>query len=69
VEVNGKEGILITVRTGSGQGDPLTSILFLIGSEQLNKLVATKFPEIMYVTMVRVLESDPSYLQMTTIHQ
>jgi hypothetical protein len=30
VEVNGKKGILITVKTGSGQGDPLSSILFLM---------------------------------------
>jgi hypothetical protein len=50
VEVNGRKGILITVRTGSGQGDPLSSILFLIGSEPLNKLIVTKFAEIMYTT-------------------
>jgi hypothetical protein len=50
VEVNGRKGILITVRTGSGQGDPLSSILFLIGSEPLNKLIVTKFTEIMYTT-------------------
>ncbi len=43
VEVNGRKGILITVRTGSGQGDPLSSILFLIGSEPLNRLIVTKF--------------------------
>jgi hypothetical protein len=36
VEVNGRRGILITIKTGSGQGDPLSSILFLIGSEPLN---------------------------------
>jgi hypothetical protein len=50
VEVNGRKGILITVRTGSGQGDPLSSILFLIGSEPLNRLIVTKFAEIMYTT-------------------
>jgi hypothetical protein len=32
VEVNGRKGTLIMIRTVSGQGDPLSSILFLIGS-------------------------------------
>ena len=50
VEVNGKQGILITIKTGSGQGDPLSSILFLIGSEPLNMIIASKFLEIMYKT-------------------
>ncbi len=50
VEVNGRRGILITIRTGSGQGDPLSSILFLIGSETLNRLIAKCFPNLMYVT-------------------
>ncbi len=50
VEVNGRRGILITIRTGSGQGDPLSSILFLIGSEPLNRLIANCFPNLMYVT-------------------
>jgi hypothetical protein len=38
VEVNGKKGILITVKTGSGQGDPLSSIVpnWLGTSEQTN---------------------------------
>ncbi len=36
VEVNGKKGLLITVRTGSGQGDPVSSILFLLATEPLN---------------------------------
>jgi hypothetical protein len=54
VEVNGRKGILITVKTGSGQGDPLSSILFLIGSEPLNRLIVAKFAEIMYTTMERV---------------
>jgi hypothetical protein len=51
VEVNGRKGILITVRTGSGQGDPLSSILFLIGSGPLNRLIVAKFAEIMYTTL------------------
>jgi hypothetical protein len=50
VEVNGLQGILITIKTGSGQGDPLSSILFLIGSEPLNRLIASCFPNLMYVT-------------------
>jgi hypothetical protein len=54
VEVNGRRGILITVRTGSGQGDPLSSILFLIGSEPLNRLIVTKLAEIMYTTAENV---------------
>ncbi len=38
VEVNGKKGVLITVRTGSGQGDPISSILFLLATEPLNNV-------------------------------
>jgi hypothetical protein len=50
VEVNGRWGILVTIMTGSGQCDPLSSILFLIGSEPLNRLIASCFPNLMYVT-------------------
>jgi hypothetical protein len=45
VEVNGRPGILITIKTGSGQGDPLSSILFLIATEPLNRLLASLFPD------------------------
>jgi hypothetical protein len=38
------------MKTGSGQADPLSSILFLIGSEPLNRLIANRFPNLMYVT-------------------
>jgi hypothetical protein len=55
VEVNGRKGILITIRTGSRQGDPLSSILFLIGSEPLNKIITTKFAQIMYTTTEDVM--------------
>jgi hypothetical protein len=50
VEINGGSGILITIKTGSGQGDPLSSILFLIATEPLNRLLATSFTELMYTT-------------------
>ena len=35
VEVNGKKSDKITIKTGSGQGDPISSSLFDIGSEPL----------------------------------
>ncbi len=50
VEVNSRAGILITIKTGSGQGDPLSSILFLIATEPLNRILATGFRELMYST-------------------
>ena len=50
VEVNGRQGLIITIRTGSGQGDPLSSILFLIATEPLNKVLAANFPHLMYTT-------------------
>ncbi len=50
VEVNGCAGILITIKTGSGQGDPLSSILFLIATEPLCRILATGFRELMYST-------------------
>jgi hypothetical protein len=50
VAVNGRAGILITIKTGSGQGDPLSSILFLIATEPLNRILATGFRELMYCT-------------------
>ena len=50
VEVNGRQGIVITIRTGSGQGDPLSSILFLLASEPLNRALIKKHMAIMYET-------------------
>jgi hypothetical protein len=50
VEVNGRAGILITIKTGSGQGDPLSSILFLIATEPLNRILASNFQGLMYCT-------------------
>ncbi len=49
VEVNSGKDILITIRTGSGQGHRLSSILFLVGSEPLIRVNATRFAEIMYI--------------------
>jgi hypothetical protein len=43
VEVNGKKGLLITVRTGSGQGYPISSILFLLATEPLNWAIAPNY--------------------------
>ena len=50
VEVNGRQGIVITIRTGSGQGDPLSSILFLLASEPLNRALIKKHMALMYET-------------------
>jgi len=50
VEVNGRQGILITIKTGSGQGDPLSSILFLLATEPLNRALAEKHLDVMYTT-------------------
>jgi len=50
VEVNGRKGILITIRTGSGQGDPLSSILFLLASEPLNRALVARHTNLMYIT-------------------
>jgi hypothetical protein len=63
VEVNGRSGILISIKTGSSQGDPLSSILFLIATEPLNRLLASSFPEFMHtseeaVTVGPVLYAD-----------
>ncbi|MFN9910098.1 MAG: hypothetical protein ACK56F_28960, partial [bacterium] len=50
VEVNGKKGLLITVRTGSGQGDPISSILFLLATEPLNRALSQNYRNLMYTT-------------------
>jgi len=50
VEVNGKKGIIITVRTGSGQGDPISSILFLLATEPLNRALVQNYRNLMYTT-------------------
>jgi hypothetical protein len=48
--VNSRKGLVITIQAGSGQGDPLSSILFLIASEPLNLTVATNLDNLMHTT-------------------
>jgi len=37
VEVNGKTGILFLIKRGSGQGDPLSAVLYIIATEPCNR--------------------------------
>ncbi len=46
MEANGRAGILITIKTGSGQRDPLSSNLFLIAMEPLKRLLIASFLEL-----------------------
>ena len=48
VEVNGRAGMLITIKTGSGQGDPPSSSLFLVASEPINLAIIAISREISY---------------------
>ncbi len=41
----------ITIKKGSGQGYPISSILFLISSEPLNRLFAKAILHLIYITM------------------
>ena len=50
VEVNGRKGILFVIKVGSGQGDPLSSILFLIATEPLNRALSSLFTDIFYTS-------------------
>ena len=49
--MNGKTGILFIIKTGSGQGDPISSILFLISTEPLNRALVQQTAHIMYKTI------------------
>jgi len=48
VEVNGRKGVLITIKTGSGQGDPMSSSLFDVGSEPLCLVLTIIMQAILY---------------------
>jgi hypothetical protein len=50
VEVNGRTDIQITIKTSSGLGNPLSSILFFISIEPLYRILALSFLEIKYRT-------------------
>jgi hypothetical protein len=46
VEFNGRAVFLIIIKTGSGLGDPLSSILILIATESLKILLVPSFLEL-----------------------
>jgi hypothetical protein len=46
VEVNGRKGLLITIKTGGAQGDPLSRIFSIIATEPLNCILTTAFMEL-----------------------
>jgi hypothetical protein len=50
VEVKGRKGLVITIKMGSGQGDPLSSILYLMATEPLNLSIAQNNRNLMYNT-------------------
>jgi hypothetical protein len=73
VEVNGRRGILITIKTGSGQGDPLSSILFLIATEPLNRILCSSFMQLMYtaednITVGPILYADDNLTPLALQH-
>ena len=51
VEVNGVLGDQKLIRTGSGQGDPLSSVLFNIATEPLNRAIAARTNHLSYKTL------------------
>ena len=42
---------IFLIKTGSGQGDPISSILFLISTEPLNRAIVHRSEAIMYKTI------------------
>ena len=51
VEVNGKLSTRFLIKTGSGQGDPISSILFLICTEPLNRAIVQLSQPVIYKTI------------------
>ena len=51
VEVNGQLGELRKVGTGSGQGDPLSSVIFNIATEPLNRAITARTTQLVYKTV------------------
>jgi len=48
VEVNGKTGVIFIIKTGSGQGDPLSAVLYLIATEPCNRALIKHCENILY---------------------
>jgi len=48
VEVNGKTGFLFLIKTGSGQGDPLSAVLYIIATEPCNRALAKISEKILF---------------------
>lgn len=48
VEVNNRTGTLVQIRRGSGQGDPMSSSLFLLASEPINLAIIKLTEELQY---------------------
>jgi hypothetical protein len=62
VQVNCRKSILVTIKTGSSQGDPLSSILFFIAMGPLNCIVVTAFPELMVCPL---LYADDNFMPLS----
>jgi hypothetical protein len=62
------KGLLVTVRTGSGQGDPISSILFLLATvtEPLNRILAQNYRNLMYTTKGNLTIGPILFAMMTT---
>ena len=50
IEVNGNLSEGFTIKVGSGQGDPISSILFLIATEPLNRTLLKHLVLLFYAT-------------------
>jgi len=54
VEINGQLGRTIIIKIGSGQGDPLSAIIFIIGIEPLNRVLAKLMENHFYETTEKI---------------